>query len=222
MNELITGVNSQLKRLWKVLLFIYLPIGFLFASVGLLSRSVAGHSLGFFLRDIVATAALPFYTGFVSQLEGLLWAAALAVCIFGLILIRRQMPVATASMRFLLHSSIFTSFLLLDDVFLFHEEIAPIYLHLPEELIFVLYAIIGVGFVVLNWREILSSEYAILFLALGLFAGSVFLDSLPLDALHLRYFWEQLEFLLEDSFKFAGIATWMTFFGRYTIQQLRL
>lgn len=222
MKELIAGVNSQLKHLWKVLFFLYLPIVLLFLIVGLLSRVVVGASLGFFLRDIVATAELPFFTGFVSQLEGLLWSASLTVCLLGLIVVRRRLPDAIGASRFLLHGSILTGVLLLDDVFLFHEDIAPKYLHLPEELIFALYAIISVGFVVLNWREILSSEYAILFLALALFAGSIFLDALPLDSLDIRYFWEQLEFLLEDGFKFAGIITWLTFFVRYTIQRFEV
>ena len=219
MKEFRTGVISQLKHLWKVLFFIYLPIIFLFLAVGLLSRAVSGHYLAFFLRDIVATGDLPFYTGFVSQLEGMLWSASLTVCLFALIMIQRRARGSDRSKRFLLHSSIFTGFLAFDDIFLFHESIAPDFLHLSEELVFALYAIVGIGFVVLNWKEILSTDYSILILALGLFAGSILLDSLPLDSFHLRYFWEQLELLIEDGSKFAGIATWLTYFVRYTIQQ---
>lgn len=220
MKQITSGAVSQLKHLWKILLIIYLPIGLLFFSVGLLSRTVENVSLGFLLRDITVTGDLPFFAGFVSQLTGMLWAAALTMCLFALILVRRAGN-SRQSRRFLLHSSILTGVLLLDDVFLVHDEIFPIYLHLPEELAYAAYAIIGIGFVVLNWREIRSSEYAILLLALGLFAGSIFLDSLPLDDLNLRYFWEQLEFLLEDGFKFAGIATWLTFFVRYTLQRFQ-
>jgi hypothetical protein len=33
-------------------------------------------------------------------------------------------------------------------------------------------------------------------------------------------FWGQLELFLEDGFKFAGIATWLTYFVRYAIQQI--
>jgi hypothetical protein len=220
MKEFTSGVVSQLKQLWKVLFFIYLPIGLLFISVALLSRSIENMSLGFLLRDVTVTGDLPFFAGFVSQLTALLWAAALTICLYGLLLARRTGS-SGRSRRFLLHSTILTGALLLDDVFLVHDEIFPNYLHLPEELAYAAYAIIGIGFVVLNWKEILSGEYAILMLALGLFAGSIFLDSLPLDSLNLRYFWEQLEFLSEDGCKFAGVATWLTFFVRYTIQKFQ-
>ena len=89
MKQITSGAVSQLKHLWKILLIIYLPIGLLFFSVGLLSRTVENVSLGFLLRDITVTGDLPFFAGFVSQLTGMLWAAALTMCLFALILVRR-------------------------------------------------------------------------------------------------------------------------------------
>jgi hypothetical protein len=220
MKEFRAGVVSQLKDSWKVLFFLYLPIVLLFLFVAVLSRTIENISLGYLLRDVTVTGDLPFFAGFVSQLTAMLWAACLTICLFALIMLGRGGSAPPRSRRFLLQGSILTGVLLLDDVFLFHEEIAPLYLHLNEDLVYAGYAIIGIGFVVLNWKEILSSEYAILMLALGLFGASIFLDALPLDTLNLRYFWEQLEFLLEDGCKFAGIATWLTFFVRYTIRRL--
>jgi len=66
------GAGSQLRGIWKVLFFLYLPIALLFLAVGLLSRVIKGASLAFFLRDVVATGKLPFFAGFVSQLGGIL------------------------------------------------------------------------------------------------------------------------------------------------------
>ncbi len=197
--------------------FLYLPIALLFLAVGILSRVIKGASLAFFLRDVVATGKLPFFAGFVSQLGGILWSAALAICLFAWVMMQRRTDRFAGSKRFLLQGSLLTGLLLLDDIFLFHEEVAPEYLHISELIVFAVYMIVGIVFVFSNWKEILSSEYIILMIAFGMFATSIFLDALPLDSFHLRYFWEQLELFLEDGFKFAGIATWLTYFARYAM-----
>lgn len=214
-------VVSQLRYLWKGLLSLYLPIALLFIFIGVLSR-VSDVSLVFVLRDITATAKLPFFAGFVSQLGLMLWSASLTICLFALGMLRRQQGDLSASKRFLVHGTVLTAILAIDDIFLFHEEVAPNYLHLNEEVVFAIYAIVGIGFVLLNWREILSSEYALLMLALMLFATSVLLDALPFESFHLRYFWELLALFLEDGFKFAGIVTWLMYFVRYAIQQMEV
>lgn len=215
------GLVSQLRDLWKLLFLIYLPISLLFIGVGILSRAVDHVSLAFFLRDIVATGKLPFFAGFVSQLGALLWSASLTVCLFSLLLLPRHTDRLMPTRRFLFHAAILTAVLLLDDIFLFHEEIAPEYLHIPERIVIVLYLILGVVFVFANWREMLASDYLILGLSLALFGSSIFLDALPIEGFHVPYFWEQLEIFFEDGFKFAGIATWLTFFTRYGMQHVQ-
>jgi hypothetical protein len=218
--QVITDAVSQLQYLRKFLFFLYLPIAFLFLLVGVLSRVTTNVSLGFLLRDVTATAKLPFFAGFVSQLGLVLWSASLAISLFALVMLQRQPGDISLPKRFLVHGIVLTAILALDDMFLFHEEVVPNYLHLDELVIFGVYVIVGLGFVLLNWREILSSEYALLILALALFATSIALDAIPKEALPPRYFWEQLELFLEDGFKFAGIATWLMYFARYAIQRI--
>jgi hypothetical protein len=214
------GIVSQLRNLWKVLVFLYLPIVFLFLLVGLLSRTVDNVSLAFLLRDVTATGKLPFFAGFVSQLEAVLWSAALTVCLFALVVMHMRTINFVGARRFLLYGSILTLILLLDDVFLFHEEVVKGYLHMKERYVFAGYMVAALGFVILNWREILASEYALLLLAFVLFATSIFFDVLPFDDLDLPYLWEQLELFFEDGSKFAGIATWLLYFARYAIQRM--
>jgi hypothetical protein len=110
--------------------------------------------------------------------------------------------------------------LLLDDIFLLHEEVVTEYLHLKERFVFAGYMAVAAGFVLLNWKEILASEYALLLLAFALFAASIFFDVLPLDDLDLPYFWEQLELFFEDGLKFAGIATWLMYLARYAVRRI--
>ena len=109
---------------------------------------------------------------------------------------------------------------MLDDIFLFHEEVAPNYLHIDEKFVMATYLLLGVAFVFLNRNEILSSEYLLLLLALAMLGTSIFLDALPIDDLGLRYFFKRLEIFLEDGFKFAGIATWLIYFVRYAAQKI--
>jgi hypothetical protein len=203
-----------------VLFFLYLPIVLLFVLAGVLSRTIDNVSLAFLLRDVTATGKLPFFAGFVSQLGAILWSASLTVCLFALLMIHRQASILSGARRFLLYGSILTLILLLDDIFLLHEEFATDYLHMKERYVYAGYMVVAAGFVLLNWKEFLSSEYALLLLAFVLFATSIFFDVLPLDDLDLPHFWEQLELFLEDGFKFAGIATWLLYFARYAIQRI--
>src|SRR5215216_1528825 len=208
----------QLKDLWKALMLLYAPIAGLFLIVGILV--IEDASLAFFLRDVVATAKLPFFAGFVSQLAGILWSAAVTICLFSAIIMSRRPVEYTKAKRLFLHGGILTCALLLDDVFLFHEVIAPKYLHISEKFVMLGYLILGAAFVYLNWNQILASEYAILLLAVILFGTSIFLDTLPIKDYHLRYFWEQLELFIEDGTKFAGIATWLMYFAREILIQI--
>lgn len=220
MKQLGVGVVSQSRYLWKVLFFLYLPIVLLFLGVGLLSRLLDDLTLSLLMRDIVTTGRLPFFTGLVPQLEGVLWSASLTVCVIGWVVMKRRGGEAVRSQRFLLQFGLVTAVLLLDDIFLFHGEIAPKNLHIEKNIVLSMYLLTISIFVYLNRLAILSSEYLILMLALGLFGASVLLDLLPLQVFSVHRFVLQLRVFLEDGFKFAGIATWLTYFARYMVQQI--
>jgi hypothetical protein len=216
------NVISQTRKLWRVFLFLYLPIGLLFLIVGTLSRVSDRVTLALFMKDIVLTGDLPFYTGFVPQMEAILWSASLAVCLFTLYVMQRRDGPFTGARRFLLQVSILTGILMLDDIFLFHGEIAPLYLNIAKQAVLTAYFVLGIFVVLSNWREIQSSEYLILISALGLFGVSISLDVLERLARGLPLFLDQLRFFLEDGFKFAGTATWLTYFVRYAAQRLSI
>jgi hypothetical protein len=213
---------AQIKRLWKVLLFLYLPILMLFIVLDVISRSSEKITLSYFTRDVVAIGHLPFFAGLVSQLGGMLWSATLAVCIFTISVLyqRNQEP---AARRFLGQASILTTVLLFDDIFLLHEDIGPDYLHIGEKAIVLAYGFLAILFLLYNSREILSSEYIILGLALAMFGMSIFLDAAHLDKYdqYSFIFWEQFQTFLEDGFKFVGIATWLLYFARYSLQRVK-
>lgn len=219
--QIVSGVFSQLGSLWKVLLFLYGSIFLLFIVLNAISRSSSNITLSYLTRDISAVGNLPFYAGLVSQLGGLLWAAALTICVFMFVLLQGRGE-SMSSRRFMLHAAILTAVLLLDDFFLFHEDIGPDYLHIGEKVIVLSYLVLTVAFLLLNFKEILASEYALLGLALALFGMSIFLDAADLDDIDLyeRLFSEQFQIFMEDGFKFVGIATWLAYFVRYGYQKI--
>jgi hypothetical protein len=110
--------------------------------------------------------------------------------------------------------------LFLDKMFMFHGDIAPKQLHVNKSIVVAIYLIIMLMFVYLNRKEILSSEYLLLVLALVMFGASVFLDALPLGDLGVPIFGQQIRFFLEDGSKFAGVATWLAYLWRYTIHRI--
>ncbi len=220
--QLIAGAITQFKRLWGLLLLIYVPILLTFVVLRIISHFSERMTLSYLTRDVAAIADLPFYAGLVSQLGALVWAASLAICIFTLIVLRKQTPNFTASRRWLAHAAILTAILLFDDVFQFHEEIGEDYLGLSEKVIVLGYVGLAIIILFANFSEIINTEYLILGLALFLFGMSVFLDGAHLDRFGDigRFFNDQLETFAEDGLKFAGIATWMVYFARYGYQKL--
>lgn len=224
--QLGVGAISQLRQLGKTLFLLYLPIVLLFLIVILVSRSHEDMGVALFLRDLVSIKEdLPFYAGAVSQLGGLLWAAALTVCLLTrtLLGLRPRPGDSSRSRRFLLLASLLTAILMLDDVYLLHERAAIELFGFGDNVIYPIYALLGILLVVVSWREILSSEYLILMLALFLFGFSIFVDRLQ-GELYWRfdvpYVWDQIRMVLEDGSKFTGVATWLLYFVRYAIQKL--
>ena len=218
--QIVNTTLDQIRSLWKILLVLYLPIVLLFVFLGSISRTSGDITLSYFTRDISAVGGLPFYAGLVSQIGGLLWSAALAICAFTYFLLRKQD--SGASRRFVLHAALLTGVLLVDDFFLFHEDIGPDYLHIGEKVIVLFYLFLCMGFLLVNIREILSSEYILLGAALGMFGLSIFVDAVDLDEIDLyeRLVSDQLEIFLEDGFKFVGVATWLAYFARYGYQKI--
>lgn len=220
--QVVNGVFTQLGRLWKVLLFLYGILLLFFVLLDVISRGSSNITLSYFTRDITSIGHLPFFAGLVSQIGGLLWSATLTICLFTWFILRREGQDTRSARRFLLQAAVFTGVLLLDDFFLFHENIGPDYLHISEKVIVLSYGVIALVFLFFNWREILASEYLILGLALGLFGLSIFMDATHLEKVdQLKWlFNEQFSIFLEDGFKFVGVATWLVYFARYGYQRI--
>jgi hypothetical protein len=181
----------------KGLLLLYLPILALLALV-----TIAAFSwqipLSRLTRDMASIANVHPLIGVVSNVGILLWCATAVICLFGRNLLRQQGLHAEA--RFLMWAGLLTLVLLVDDLFMIHEYIAPVHFHVSEKLVLASYAC-GTGAYLLSHRRlILASNYSMLAAAMVLFTASMLVDIA--DG---RGWWR----LGEDGFKILGIASWL-------------
>lgn len=179
---------------------------YLFLSVLLLSAAFISIYFNIpveqFTRDPVVILKGHPFIGFISNIGILLWCSTSAICLFTWVIHKEHGDKETA--QFLMYSGLLTLLLLIDDLFMFHEEIIPDYLHIPEKGVYLGYLILVTIYLVRFKERILKSNYPVLLIAFIFFALSVLSDVfLPQKG---------FEFLVEDGFKIFGIATWFIFF----------
>lgn len=191
---------------WRQLLVVFVPSVLILAAIAI--ASILTHEdMSVFTRDVASIADIHPLSGFLSSLGILLWCTAASVCLFAAMAARGFIP--REKFRFLVSSSLFSAYLMLDDLFLFHEELARMYLGVKEDVIYVIIALAAAAYFIGFRRVILRSDYGILVLAVALLAASVasdvFLDPLLPHIGHWEYF-------IEDGAKWLGITSWCSYF----------
>lgn len=163
----------------------------------------ADISFGIFTRDPMAVAEGKPYFGLLSNVGILFWCAATTLCFFISSLI--QDAASQPSRRFFIMSGLFTLLLLLDDLFLLHEDVLPHSLGIRQRYVLLLYLLLALLYLVSYWKVIFSKHPVVMTVALALFALSLTEDALALAPERWRY-------LLEDGAKLFGIVSWFNYF----------
>lgn len=207
----IESISMPVERstsLLPVLLWFYLPI---IAILAIVAGTVDIH-LGALTRDPLALLNQPFYIGFFSNIGILFWCAAAAICFFSFALLQNYYR-SRKMHSFILYSGIVTSVLLLDDLFLIHEEVAPKYLFIPEKFVYLIYAVMLLVYLVKFRKTILKTDFSLLILALGWFALSIVFDKgyIPLSPSMVK---RGFDFYLEDGAKLLGIVSWFAYLAK--------
>jgi hypothetical protein len=202
-------IFSQIRKLAKPLILLFLPpVLFLLAVVILCTQMDLPFS--FLTCDPASIVEINPFTGMLSNIGILLWTAAATVCLFSWGLLRKE-PGTKRFSTFMLFSGIMTMILVLDDLFMLHEEIFPEQLGIPQKFVLLGYMGLILSGLVVFRKSILAADYLLLLIALGFFGLSVFVDVFDheIDALigHWRY-------LFEDGFKFLGIVGWLGYYWR--------
>ena len=102
-----------------------------------------------------------------------------------------------------------SSYLLFDDFFMFHEQLAPQFLGLSEHDIYMVLGVAVLSYLFSFRHVILQTNFFLLFLAVSFLSMSVATDTVS------PWLWRLLdwEYLLEDGFKWLGIVTWVAYFA---------
>lgn len=204
--SLATRVGASSVRLTALL--VWLPLIFVL-GMALVVTSQTNVTMRELTQDPTTVLDGPFYVGYVSNLGNILWAAAVAICAFVVLVLQRGDR--DGARRFFAWSGLFTAVLMIDDLFLLHDEVLPRHAGISGELYGILYVLSMAAYLVLfRWR-LLAANYVLFGVALMFFGISVVVD-LGSSAL-ADVAPSNLVLLVEDGAKVLGIGTWMAFFA---------
>ena len=164
--------------------------------------------LSLVVRDLAQTCGYPIGVGMISNIGILLWGAAASICLFTTF----SQEINSDSSKLLLLGGVFSGILCIDDFFLLHDRyVGPDFLNLT-------YLSISI-FLLVRFRKILKRiglfNLVISILFLGL---SIFFDGVIQQIFNQSY---DLTQLIEEGFKFLGIACWLNFWCKASSYALK-
>lgn len=223
MDMLFLHLKRQLSFLRTFGLMILFPIVMIYIALNL-QRVVPIQLL---LRDANAEAYDPelgvlFFQGAFSNVGILLWWSAAIVSAFAYFLLRfvlRAKATTRLSRTFLLYMAVFTVVLVLDDLFMLHEEVFPVRLGISEIAVYGVYGVLTMALVCFV-RFLVQTDFLLLLLAFGFFGFSLLTDQGMLRFLFAMP--PTPDLWAEDMTKMLGIVCWLVFLLRTATQQLRL
>ncbi|HUF83638.1 MAG TPA: hypothetical protein VMQ81_03495 [Acidimicrobiia bacterium] len=160
-------------------------------------------------QDPPVTTGEPFYLGLGSNVGILLWAATVVICLFTWFALGPG-HVRAQSGRGLLAVAGLTVVLLADDLLILHERVFRYELRISEPQVMGIYAVIGVGCMLVAYRLIRQSPDRVLFVSVVvLFAVAVALDVIDESETTITG-----AGALEDAAEFLGVVGWLAFWSR--------
>jgi hypothetical protein len=169
---------------------------------------ILGVDIPLMTRDVAAIGNIHPLYGFLSSLGILLWCAVVSICFFMARVLRHSNQ--REIVNFLYYSALLTLYLMLDDLFQFHDSLVSQYLGLKEKVVYLILGV-AVSAYLLTFRAlILKTNYYFLLLALVFLGFSVVIDAiLPPELWRLLGHWE---YFIEDGAKWLGIVAWCSYF----------
>lgn len=194
--------NDRIRRVARRLMVIYLfPAVLMIAAI--ISSLNGGPPVSDYVRDPASITGTSPMMGFFSNAGALLWASTAANCYLGWAVLRRRKEQPETASLFL-WGAVLSTLLLIDDLFLLHEELLWTNIGFGEKQFYLLYLLIG-GLGAWRYRkQIVQSEYLYLAAAIGLLGMSVLFDALRDPVVS----WDHL---IEEAPKWFGIVTWLVY-----------
>ena len=134
-----------------------------------------------------------------------LWSAAATVSLFAAFILKRRGVVGGVRdvLRFGGYLSLFLGF---DDAFEMHEVVFESLFPMSEKIFYSVYVGSVLAYMILLKDELLKTDFIYWIISMGLFFGSVILDSIDPIVSHQVFY--------EDCFKFSGIFFWVIYYMR--------
>ncbi|MBT3190399.1 MAG: hypothetical protein HN736_11285 [Anaerolineae bacterium] len=182
-----------------VLYWLYISAIFLILIVAVTSYYL-NIPISHFTRDPLAITGGHPFLGFISNIGVILWSFSVAICFFSYVLLKTSKKPHDV-LRYIMFGGFISLVLLLDDLFMLHENIYPKYFGVSEKITFILYGVLVLFYLVKFRKIIIETDFIFLLLALFFSMLSILVDLLP-DSLLL---WHHL---YEDGSKFFGVVSW--------------
>lgn len=167
-----------------------------------------------FTRDPAVVMKGSQFDGFLSNVGVLVWCGTATISFFCYALFRKSGDKSEPA-KFALTGGFLTSLLLLDDLFMFHDDIF-LKIGVNEKIVFVFYAVFLLVYLVKFKQFILTRDYSLLFTAIFFFTFSIIVDAFPKSILGM---WNHP--LIEDSTKFLGIVSWFGYYSSLYYHEIR-
>ena len=199
---MLNGINNifNTKNIVRTILFATIP-ALLFYALSLKVLTHEDYTVMEILRDFPQQMEESALLGFLSTIGIWLWVSSAAIAFFTLIAgdVRVQRH---KELLFLL--GLFSALLAVDDYFLIHDW------YIDQNLCYGTYAVIMLAILARHFKKIVEINGFSFFFAGTLLALSIFTDLIQ-DDLPFEYANIQI---VEEGFKFMGIATWLYFVGQ--------
>lgn len=213
--------NNNKQQLLKVMAWTYAPVLGLLAIAGLQTKV----PISVLVRDIFATAEIPSYTGFFSNLGVMTWCITATVCSLTVLTLRNQ--IKKLRMNFLIYAGSLSVMFMLDDFFLLHENYYSRIIH--ETKVYLIYIILLAIFLFTFRRIIARSEFIFLILAIGFWGASISFDVMEFMIYYNSVSTYELSpgstpelfYLVEDGSKLMGIVSWAVYMSRFCLNEIQ-
>jgi len=164
--------------------------------------------LNLVVRDLAQTCGYPIGVGMISNIGILFWGAAASICLFITFIENINHELS----KLLLLGGIFSCLLCLDDFFLLHDR------YLGQDFLNLSYLAITILLLVRFRRTLKKIGFFNLIISILFLGLSVFFDGVIQQIFNQSY---DLTQLIEEGFKFIGIACWLNFWCKASSYALK-
>lgn len=183
----------------------------IFAALTIQLFRMRGLGWGELFSDPAEIGRYPVSTGLFTYLGVLSMAMTAAVLVFSALRLTEHVRDDLTNRRILFVAALLSALLTIDDLFQFHERILRSTFGIHETLVYAVYAVIGLGILLMAGRRCFSAEFTGLWIAAGLLVFSV-----VADVMEDKKNPSAIQLLAEEVSKFCGLTVWLVFWWKFS------